>query len=495
MASPIRLTGFSGMLDTDNLIKDLMKAERIPLSNIQKKKQFTLWQREDYRSMNTALLSFRTAVNDLRFESSFQTVKASSSNSGVLEVASGGANPSLSKVNVTKLATSATIIGGQVTQSTADPVNVSGTVTITGSSGSADITITSGTSTIDSIVKDINGNAAKTGVKASFDRSTGVLYLSSSSTGSSSKIEITSNSGTNALVEVFKLDTSKLSVTGDDAEFTVNGGDPIKSSSNTVTINGAQVTLRGSGEATISAVTDRSGAIDKIKEFVNKYNEIIDLFSTAASTKRNRDYQPLTSEEKSAMSENEIELWEKKTRAGTLYQDSLLTGALGSFRSALNTPLELSDKSQLDMLSDIGIKVKSDWRENGKLEIDEAKLSEAINTRFDEVVQLFAKTSDTKADTPENAKKRRGELGFAERIYEEITKQLTSFTKKIGSGSIEALDDSVLGKQLKELGQRESDLERRLEDIETRYYKKFTAMEQALQKLNSQGSWLSSQLG
>ncbi len=131
MASPIRLTGFSGMLDTDNLIKDLMKAERIPLSNIQKKKQFTLWQREDYRSMNTALLSFRTAVNDLRFESSFQTVKASSSNSGVLEVASGGANPSLSKVNVTKLATSATIIGGQVTQSTADPVNVSGTVTIT----------------------------------------------------------------------------------------------------------------------------------------------------------------------------------------------------------------------------------------------------------------------------------------------------------------------------------------------------------------------------
>ncbi len=164
-------------------------------------------------------------------------------------------------------------------------------------------------------MKDINGNAAKTGVKASFDRSTGVLYLSSSSTGSSSKIEITSNSGTNALVEVFKLDTSKLSVTGDDAEFTVNGGDPIKSSSNTVTINGAQVTLRGSGEATISAVTDRSGAIDKIKEFVNKYNEIIDLFSTAASTKRNRDYQPLTSEEKSAMSENEIELWEKKARA------------------------------------------------------------------------------------------------------------------------------------------------------------------------------------
>lgn len=494
MASPIRLTGFSGALDTDTLIKDLMKAERIPLDNVLRKKQLTLWQREDYRSMNTALLSFRTAVNDLRFESSFQTVKASSSNSGVLEVASGGANPSLSQVNVSKLATSATIVGGQVTQSPTDPVTVSGTVTITGASGSADITITSGTSTIDTIVKDINNNSAKTGVKASFDRTTGVLYLSSNSTGSSSKIEITS-SGTNALAQVFQLDTSKLSVTGGDAEFTVNGGAVIKSNSNSVTINGAQVTLRGSGEATISAVTDRSAAIDKVKDFVTKYNEIVDLFSTATSTKRNRDYQPLTTEEKSAMSESEIELWEKKARAGTLYQDSLLTGALGSFRSALNTPLELSDTSQLDMLSDIGIKVKSDWRENGKLEIDEAKLTEAINTRFDEVVQLFTKTSDTVADTPENAKKRRGELGFAERIYEEITKQLTSFTKKIGSGSIEALDDSVLGKQLKELGNRESDLERKLEDIETRYYKRFTAMEQAIQKLNNQSSWLASQLG
>lgn len=480
------------MLDTDSLIKDLMKAERIPLDNVLRKKQFTLWQREDYRSMNTALLSFRSVVNDLRYESNFQTVRASSSNSSVLEVASGGANPSLSLVNVTKLATSATIVGGQVTQSPTDPVSVGGTVTITGATGSAEITITAGTSTMDSIVKDINSNSSITGVKASFDNTTGVLYLSSNSTGAASKIEITS-SGTNALAQVFQLD--KLSATGGDAEFTVNGGSVIKSNSNNITINGAQVTLRGSGEATISAVTDRSTAIDKIKNFVAKYNEIIDLFSTATSTKRNRDYQPLTTEEKSAMSESEIELWEKKARAGTLYQDSLLTGALGSFRSALNTPLDLSNKSQLDMLSDIGITVKSDWRENGKLEIDETKLSEAINTRFDEVVQLFTKTSDTIADTSDNVKKRRGELGFAERIYEEITKQLTNLTKKIGSGSIEALDDSVLGKQLKELGDRESDLERKLEDIETRYYKKFTAMEQALQKLNSQSSWLSSQLG
>lgn len=492
---PIRLTGFSGALDTDSLIKDLMKAERIPLDNVLKQKQFTLWQREDYRSMNTALLSFRSAVDGLRFESNFETVKATSSNSGVLEISAGGSNPSTSTVLVTKLASSATIVGNKVTQSLADPVTTGGTVTISGASGSADITITAGTSTLDSIVKDINNNSSKTGVKASFDRAAGVLYLSSTTTGSSSKVEITPTGSTNALAQVFNLDPTQLNKTGGDAEYTVNGSAVIKSGTNSVTINGAQVTLRGSGEATISAVTDRSGITDKIKNFVEKYNEIVDLFSTATATRKNRDYEPLTSEEKSNLSESEVELWEKKARAGTLYNDSLLTGTLSSLRSALNLPLDTSSGDQLKLLSQIGINVKSDYKENGKLEIDEAKLQDAINNRFDEVKQLFTQTSDTPADTPENAKKRRQELGFADRLYEEITSQLNKFTKKIGTGSIESIDDSVLGKQLKELGTRESDLERKLEDIETRYYKKFAAMEQALQKMNSQSSWLSSQLG
>ncbi|MNJ48713.1 flagellar capping protein [compost metagenome] len=194
------------------------------------------------------------------------------------------------------------------------------------------------------------------------------------------------------------------------------------------------------------------------------------------------------------MSEKEIETWEKKARAGTLYNDGLITGTLSSLRSALNLPLDVSG-DQLKLLSQIGITVKSDYRENGKLEIDEAKLQDAINNRFDEVKQLFTKSSSTPTDTPENIQKRRQELGFADRIYEEITSQLTKFTKKIGSGSIEAIDDSVLGKQLKEIRDRETDLERRLKDIEARYYKRFTAMEKAIQKLNSQSSWLGSQLG
>lgn len=72
ISSPSRLTGFSGMLDTESIIQKLMAAERVPLDNILKKKQFTLWKRQDYMSMNTKLLSFKNTINELRFESNYE---------------------------------------------------------------------------------------------------------------------------------------------------------------------------------------------------------------------------------------------------------------------------------------------------------------------------------------------------------------------------------------------------------------------------------------
>ncbi|MEC0244671.1 flagellar filament capping protein FliD [Paenibacillus chitinolyticus] len=496
ISGPTRLTGFSGQLDTDGIIKKLMDTEKVPLNNLVKKKQMTLWQREDYRSMNTSLLALRNTMNELRFESKFETVKSTSSNTAVLDISSSGTNPGVSNVKVTQLANSASIISEKVNKLPTEKLNLSGSFTIEGSdpAKSVEITVTAD-STIDSIVKDINNASANTGVKASFDRSSGILYLNSTATGAGSKVKVTDANGTFA--NVFGAGTP-LNAQGQDSAYSVNGTN-ITANSNSVTINGVQVTLRGQGEASIGAMADRSSVVDKLKNFVKQYNEIVDKFSEATTAKKNRAYQPLTSEEKEAMTDSQITLWEKKAREGDLYNDGLLKDTLTSMRSALNIPLEgITDpsdpNSQLRLLSQIGINVINDFRENGKLEIDEKKLQEAINTRFDEVKVLFTKSSDTPNDTPENMKKRTSELGFADRLYETIGAQLTKFTKKIGSGSIEALDESVLGKQLKDFSKRESDLERKLLDVENRYYKKFGAMEKALQKLNSQGSWISSQL-
>lgn len=480
--SPTRLTGFSGTLDTESIIKKLMTAERMPLDKILKSRQAALWKREDYQSMNTKLLSFRNTANELRFESNFEKVTATSSNTSVLDISSSGSNTGSNTVKVDSLATSATLIGGKVTASASEAVSVSGTVTITGAKGSADISFTAGTSTIDSIIKSINTNSSTTGVRASFDSNSGNLYLTSTTSGASSSVAVSGAEFTN----LFNM--TSTSAAGADAVYSVNGTQ-LTSSSNSVSINGTQVTLKGAGEATIGAVTDRSGIVDKIKSFVEQYNSLIDTFATSATTKRNRDYEPLTDAQREEMSEKQIETWEKKAREGNLYNDSILKDTLSSMRTGLNTPLNVP-KGQISMLSQIGITVKSAYTENGKLEIDEAKLRDALNNNFDEVKQLFVGTSSTTEVVGKS------NLGIADRIYNVANKQMDAIKKKIGtSNSLESEDDSVIGKQLRELNKQSSAWKAKLQDIENRYYKQFSAMEQALQKLNSQSSSFSSMLG
>ncbi|KZS45800.1 flagellar hook protein [Paenibacillus glucanolyticus] len=482
---PTRLTGFSGTLDTDSLIAKLMQAERLPLSKIQKQKQLAVWQREDYQAMNTALLSIRNSANNLRYESDFEKTTAISSNTSVLEVTSSGTTAGSGTVEISKLAASATLISGKIASDSA-AVGQSGAVKING----IEISFTD-QSTVNTIIKDINSKASQTGVRANYDKASGAVYLSSTASGANSKIEITNSDGAPAnSLENFKniMSLSSVTANGQNAEYKVNGV-ALTSTSNNVSINGVQVILKSQGTASIGTSTDRSGIVDDIKKFVEQYNSLIDLFSTASTTRRSRDYEPLTPEEKEAMNETQITQWEKRARQGTLYNDSILTGTLTSLRSALNVPLDVP-KGQIQMLENIGIKVKSDYKENGKLEIDEKRLLEAVNTNFDEVKNLFTMSSST---TPKPGKTN---IGIADRIYNIVNSQMDAIKKKIGSGtSMEMMDESVIGKQLRTLNSQESDWKSKLIDIENRYYKKFAAMEQALQKMNSQSSWLASQLG
>lgn len=247
----------------------------------------------------------------------------------MLEITSSGKNVGTSNVTVTELAESAMIVG-KVTGSSTTPVATSGTFNVKGSKGNVDISFTAGNSTIDSIVKSINNNSSVTGVSASYDPNSGALYLSSTDVGGAAEVNVSGD------IALFGF--ASTSDKGSDAVYTVNGVS-LTSSSNSVFINGTQVVLKGKGQASIGSVTDRSGVVDKIKNFVEQYNALIDAFSTATTTRKNRDYAPLTDEEKEAMSESQIEKWEAKAKEGTLYNDSILKDTLSSMRNSLNTPL------------------------------------------------------------------------------------------------------------------------------------------------------------
>ena len=60
----MRIGGLASGMDTDQIIKDLMKAERIPLDKLEQKKQYLEWQRDDYRDMNKMMFDFSNLIFD-----------------------------------------------------------------------------------------------------------------------------------------------------------------------------------------------------------------------------------------------------------------------------------------------------------------------------------------------------------------------------------------------------------------------------------------------
>jgi flagellar hook-associated protein 2 len=87
-----------------------------------------------------------------------------------------------------------------------------------------------------------------------------------------------------------------------------------------------------------------------------------------------------------------------------------------------------------------------------------------------------------------------GEKGVAVRLYDEADKGVDDIISRAGAESAKSLrDNSAIGKQLFFLDKQIKQWEERLEQIEDRYWKQFTAMEKAINKLNAQSAWLAQQ--
>ncbi|MGD6854743.1 flagellar filament capping protein FliD [Bacillus infantis] len=106
----VRIGGLASGMDIDQLVSDLMKAERMPLDKMKQKKQVMEWQRDDYRSMNTLLLNFRTELTQMKLSTSYRARSTSSTNEArvTATATSAAALASYSISNVKKLASAAT---------------------------------------------------------------------------------------------------------------------------------------------------------------------------------------------------------------------------------------------------------------------------------------------------------------------------------------------------------------------------------------------------
>jgi Flagellar capping protein len=106
--------------------------------------------------------------------------------------------------------------------------------------------------------------------------------------------------------------------TGQAALIEYNGGTPIKYQSNNISINGLNLTLKAETTAAeaVSVDTDVDGAYNKIKEFVDEYNKLIDGFNSKLSEKHIEIFIHLLTSKKK-LCQKEISSYGKKSKIRT----------------------------------------------------------------------------------------------------------------------------------------------------------------------------------
>jgi flagellar hook-associated protein 2 len=516
LASNMRIGGLASGMDIDQIVSDLMKAERMPLDKLKQKKQILEWQRDDYREMNKLLQDLDTLVFDgIYRQSTFMKKTVTSSDESVVTAVATSvtANQTVEIGNITQLAsaarwTSATITttsgsvdpnaklqdvtfttGGGNFQFTS-PITLTLNVTKPGSTTAetVDISIDPQNDSLNSIITKLNQNT-NLGVSVFYDEFTKKMVMTKNETGSGASIEVVSGGDLlKALGFAIDSGTNMLQQdpgSGTNAKFTINGLETERTT-NTFTINGMTDTLKNTtaDKVTISTATDTDAIFNSIKAFVDKYNETIDKINAELKEERYRDYPPLTDEQKEAMTDKQIELWEEKARSGMLRGDSILSSGLSKMRMDLYTKVEGSNiTSGFSQLAEIGITTSPNYLDGGKLIIDETKLREKIQENPDAVYRLFNNDSTNYS-----------EKGIARRLRDTIKDTIGKIEQKAGK-TIWTNQQFAIGRDLNDINDQIKRFEDHLKEVEDRYWRQFTAMEEAIQRANQQSMYLMNAFG
>lgn len=485
----MRTYGLSGSgMDVDQMVKDMMKAQRATADKTWQKKTQLEWKKTDYNNMYNTLREFRdkTAFN-YKLQSTTVPKKISSTAEGVVSATANSDAVNVSHdINVTGLATgvkltSSGAISSGLKDSLATQFGIgSDAFNIKLTNGTASETIVvDPTKSIYDLVSSINN--AGIGIKANYDATIDRFFLNTSDTGANVGIDFAGSSpeGLNFIKDNLKLDTS-IAHQGKDAAFTLDGA-ALTQASNSFTISGITYNLKATGSASIVVSPDNDKAISTVKTFIDTYNAMLEKINGELKETKNKNYLPLTQEMKSAMKDTEIVEWEKMAKSGMLRRDPLLQDAVYKMRSDISNPVSgLTGK--YNSLSSIGI-TTGDYSEGGKLYVDETKLKKALEDDPDVVYKIFGTNGESKSSQ-----------GVATRLYDTLKTTMDKVYNEAGlTAGIEGDTKSALAGRIRSYETELYKMNSRLQTIESRYYKQFDAMEKALSKLNQQSTWMMQQ--
>jgi len=553
--------GLSGSgMDIDSIVKKLMTGQQAKDDALVQKKTVSQWQKAAYNTVYDDISNFRTTAFNYKLQANLSPNKVFSSN---LSVATATANAGAADVNhslvVAQLASGVNltstipIVSGADKTTLATQMGVVNSFTMNISNGTATKSISiSPSESINQVVSDING--AGINVQASYDSTLDRFFLSTTNTGSTTGINITTTStnttatddGGNFITKLHLFPTTAPNATNNTGGtitpsiITLAGADTTTSTSfsspigknaifqldgvglteggNTFNISGVNYNLTGvssgtlagdgvaaqgfSGQATsVSVTNDVDTAVASIQSLVDSYNKILAEVNGKVNEQRFTDYPPLTDAQKAAMKDSDIVAWNAKAQSGMLHSDTTLTSLVNNMRSSFSGPVSGITPTIVsgvpvtyNSAASIGI-TTGDYTEGGKLYLNTDKLRTALQANPNVLNQLFGAAGTTttingKTTTDSNTQ------GIAGRLYDGIKNTMDQLNQIAGTTANAQYDTSSnVAKQIIAYNTQISDGTTTFNTMQAAYYTQYNAMEVALQSLTSQASWLSSQLG
>lgn len=291
--------------------------------------------------------------------------------------------------------------------------------------------------------------------------------------------KVTVNGGANDSTNT-SIPTGMALIEGSDSKIILNGAE-LTSSSSVVSANGLEISLTGvtkeNESVTFSVTTDTDAIYDSVKSFLKEYNSVMKEMNTLYNADSAKGYEPLTSQEKEAMSDDEVKEWETKIKNSLLRSDSTLGSIINAMRSAMQTTVEYDGGTYA--LSSLGIMTSTDYAEGGLLHIYGDPDDSVYSAKDDKLKKALEENPDVVIATL---------TGVFGNLRQTMSDKMAGSKY---SSSMSFYNDIKMKSDVKDYESDIKDWEDKLAEMEDAYYSKFTAMETALAKLQSQQSTMS----
>lgn len=447
----VQFGGLITGLNTNAIIQGLTQAEQGPINLLQNQKVVFQAQEGVFTSLVGALAALKSSAQGLSLSTDFNKQTATSSDPTILTAsADSSALAGSNDIVVDTLAKSQSIESAKFTTATGSIGT--GTLTLKVGTTATPIVINTKNNTLTGLKEAINGSGAAVSASIVNVGSSGSpdyrLMLQSKQTGTANAVTVSGalSGGTDPFPGGGQVVRAAA-----DALFSVNGLS-VSRSSNTVSdvIPGVSFVLLKEGDhngvidstdpsANVTLSVDGTSLKSVIQNFVDSYNAV------------------------NKIANDQFTLDPNTHKQGILGGDATLRGVIARLRTEIARPGGIG--TGFKFISDIGIT----FQEDGSLSVDDAKLTQALQTNPNGVSNLFTLVQN----------------GIGKRIPDTVDSFISSvngslmFRQKGIEASIADIDKKVA---------REND---RIAAYQAQLTRQFTAMEQMVSQMQSQGNFLS----